>query len=75
MSSDITTPQPITNAASSDFTQEAEAPQMSLMAEFLDFLVNNKAWWLTPIILVLLAVGVLIALSSTAAAPFIYTLF
>jgi hypothetical protein len=39
------------------------------------FIAHNKKWWLTPIILVLLAFGVLIALGGTAAAPFIYTLF
>ena len=43
--------------------------------EFVDFLTHNKKWWLTPIILVLLLLGVLIALGGTAAAPFIYTIF
>jgi hypothetical protein len=35
----------------------------------------NKKWWLTPIILVLLVVGLLVMLGGTSAAPFIYTLF
>ena len=43
--------------------------------ELLDFLVYNKAWWLTPIIIVLLLVGILIVLGSTGLAPFIYPLF
>jgi hypothetical protein len=58
-----------------DFLQEAEKPQPGLVREFFDFLLNNKKWWLTPIILVLFLVGLLIVLGGTAAAPFIYTLF
>lgn len=46
-----------------------------LLAEFLDFLRHNKKWWLLPIVAILLLLGVLIFLSTTAAAPFIYTLF
>ena len=53
----------------------AQAPQPSLAAELFDFLKSNKKWWLTPILLVLGVFGVLLALASTAAAPFIYTLF
>ena len=58
-----------------DFEQQAGAEQPGFFMEFLDFLVHNKAWWLTPIILVLLLVGVLIFLSGSVAAPFIYPLF
>jgi len=35
----------------------------------------NKKWWLVPIIAVLLIFGLLILLSSTGVAPFIYTVF
>jgi hypothetical protein len=47
----------------------------SLAAELWLFLVHNKKWWLLPMLAVLLLLGGLVALSSTAAAPFIYTLF
>jgi hypothetical protein len=57
------------------FTREAERGQQGFFGEMWQFLTENKKWWLTPIILVLLAFGVLIALGGTAAAPFIYTLF
>lgn len=67
------TPDPA--APQDDFSQQAGEPQPSLLAELLDFLVNNKAWWLTPIIVVLLLVGLLVILGGTAAAPFIYALF
>lgn len=36
---------------------------------------EEKKWWLTPIIVVLLGVGLLVTLTSTGAAPFIYSLF
>ena len=58
-----------------DFASQADQDEMGLMAEFWDFIIHNKSWWLTPIIVVLLAMGVLIFLSGTAAAPFIYTLW
>jgi hypothetical protein len=46
-----------------------------LVSELLYLLSQTKKWWLLPIIVVLVAFGVLVALSGTAAAPFIYTLF
>ena len=58
-----------------DFSQQAGEAQPSLLAEFLDFLVHNQAWWLTPIIVVLLLVGLLVIFGAGAAGPFIYTLF
>jgi hypothetical protein len=51
------------------------AKRRSFLAELLDFIVQNKAWVIAPIILVLLLAGLLILLGSTKAAPFIYTLF
>jgi len=43
--------------------------------ELLQFIRHNKKWYLIPIVISILALGVLIALGSTGAAPFIYTLF
>lgn len=59
----------------SEFEQAAESERISLATEFFIFLKDNKKWWLLPILLVLFMVGALAMLSSTAAAPFIYTLF
>ena len=60
----------------SDFEKAAAEHQgESLLSEFWAFLKQNKKWWLLPIMIVMLLLGVLIFLSSTAAAPFIYTLF
>ena len=43
--------------------------------ELVMFLRYNKKWYLIPIVVSILLLGVLIALGSTGAAPFIYTLF
>ncbi len=55
--------------------QNPMANRRSFLAELLDFIVQNKAWVIAPIILVLLLAGLLIVLGATKAAPFIYTLF
>ncbi len=48
----------------------------SLLREIWDFLKVRKAWWLAPIIIMLLFVGVLIVFGqSSAVSPFIYALF
>ena len=52
--------------------EEARVP---LWKDFLYFLAHNKKWWLLPILLVVGLVGLLVVLTNTAAAPFIYTLF
>jgi len=50
--------------------------KLSIIKEFWDFLKVRKKWWLAPIIIVLLLLGVLIILTQNpAVAPFIYTLF
>jgi hypothetical protein len=46
-----------------------------IFSEFWAFLRYNKKWWLLPIMVVILLLGVLVFLGSTGAAPFIYTLF
>lgn len=58
-----------------DFAKQAEQESPGLFTEIIDLLRHNKKWWLIPVIVVLLLVGVLVVLGSTAAAPFIYTLF
>jgi hypothetical protein len=58
----------------SDFEQDDHKP-LSLVREFALFIKENKAWWMIPILLVFGLLGVLVMLSSTGAAPFIYTLF
>ena len=58
-----------------DFIKQAEGQQQGLVSEFWDFLKDNKKWWLAPIVIAILGLGLLVLLGGTAAAPFIYTLF
>lgn len=49
---------------------------MSILEELWDFLRTRKKWWLAPVIIVLLFVGLIIVFAGgSAIAPFIYTLF
>ena len=51
-------------------------PKMEMLRELWDFLKKRKAYWIAPILIVLLLLGALILLSeTTAVAPFVYTLF
>ncbi len=45
-----------------------------LLGEFAQFAWQNKAWWIVPIVLVLLLLTSFIFVSGSVA-PFIYTLF
>ncbi|MBN1406075.1 MAG: hypothetical protein JW946_06110 [Candidatus Omnitrophica bacterium] len=50
--------------------------KISILKELWDFLKVRKRWWLLPIIIILVLLGVLIIFTeSSAVAPFIYTLF
>lgn len=68
-------PQGETTTASSEFENQATAKKRGLLAEFFAYFRDEGKWWLSPIILVLLIFGVLLALGASGAAPFIYTLF
>ena len=58
-----------------EFAKEAELAPVGIVREFWEFLWDYKVCWITPIVLSLLAFGVLAALSTSTVAPFIYTLF
>ena len=50
--------------------------KMKIIAEYFEFLRENKKWWLMPIVIALLLLGLLIVLTKgSALAPFIYTIF
>ena len=57
------------------FEQLSKEKRSSVLGEFWEFLKHNKKWWLLPIIVILLGLGLLVLLSSSAIAPFIYPLF
>jgi hypothetical protein len=60
---------------SGQFEKNANSQSPGMVGEFLHFLMHNKKWWLFPIIVILLLMGILVVLGGTAAGPFIYTLF
>ncbi len=62
-------------AEESEFARAAAGRKTGIVREFVDFLRDNKKWWLLPILLMLGLFGILMALASSAAAPFIYTMF
>jgi hypothetical protein len=50
--------------------------RLGIIKEFFYFLKVRKVWWLAPIIIFLLVLGILIIfVEGSALAPFIYTLF
>jgi Family of unknown function (DUF5989) len=50
--------------------------KLRIIAEYFEFLKQEKKWWLFPIVFVLLLLGVLIIfIQGTPLVPFIYTLF
>jgi hypothetical protein len=79
--SDPSKPTNVTNATNStndasDFASQAtQTDESSLVGEFVEFLRDNKKWWLAPIVISVLGLGLLVLLGGSAAAPFIYTLF
>jgi hypothetical protein len=65
----------MTDPGKDAFTKQAQERRIGPAAEFFQFVLHNKKWWLTPIIVVLVLVGILAVLGGSGVAPFIYTLF
>jgi hypothetical protein len=50
--------------------------KLSIVSELWEFLKVRKKWWLAPILLMLVLLGILIVLTQgSALAPFIYSIF
>jgi Family of unknown function (DUF5989) len=50
--------------------------KLSIIREFFEFLRERKKWWIAPILVFLVLLGVLVIFaSSSTLAPFIYSLF
>ena len=59
-----------------DFEHVARSQrQIWLLGELWALMRHQRKYWLVPIVVVLLMLGLLVSLSGTAVAPFIYTLF
>lgn len=54
------------------FQTQSEQPAPGIVVEFWEFLCHNKKWWLAPIIIALLLIGLLVFISGSGLAPFIY---
>jgi len=59
----------------SDLDAEARRKDPGLIREFWSFLMENKKWWLIPLLLAFGLVGALVMLGGSGLAPFIYSLF
>ena len=52
------------------------ARRVGIIGELMQFLWVRKLWWMMPMVLLLLVMGILMIFAqSSAIAPFIYTLF
>jgi hypothetical protein len=58
-----------------EHAQRAGKAASGPLAEFWFFLGRTRKWWMTPILLMLLLVGVLLVMAGTSVAPLIYALF
>lgn len=54
---------------------EEAGENVGLARELVELILHNKKWWLVPVIVVLLVIGLLVVLGSTALAPYLYPLF
>jgi len=57
----------------SEFKQAASDP--GFLAELGEFLIESKKFWLVPLLVALLLLGLLVVLSGPSVAPFIYSIF
>lgn len=51
------------------------SPAAHIARDLLRYAMDNKKWWLLPIVLVSLLLVALVVAGNTPLAPFIYTLF
>lgn len=50
--------------------------RLEIAAELISFLWHQRLWWLIPMVVVVIAVGMLLVLAQgSALSPFIYALF
>lgn len=68
--------EPLETNGDNDFEHQSRQKPRGLLAEFWEFLVLNKRWWLIPIVLSLVLFGLLLVLAGQSViAPLIYPLF
>lgn len=57
------------------FEQAGRQARPGIVREFWDFLKHNKKWWLLPILVILLVIGLLVVLAGSGAGAWMYTVF
>jgi len=57
-----------------DFEKASQEKPAGIVREFLQFLAENKKWWLLPIVMVLVLSSLLLFV-ATGIAPYIYAFF
>ena len=57
------------------FEQAGKARRATLVGECWAFLKQNKKWWLAPIVVTLLVIGLVVATGGVTALQFLYPLF
>ncbi len=58
-----------------EFAEQSRMDSQGIVRELWEFVRHDKKWWIAPILLVVIIVGALVMLSTTGAAPLIYTIF
>ena len=58
-----------------DFKDLAGERPPGFAKEVWHLLSTDKRWWLAPVVIAIVVLGVLVLLTGTGVAPFIYTLF
>ena len=56
-------------------TDQPAFKRHGLIPDFWEYLMENKKWWILPIIIGILLIMLLVAVGTPALLPFIYTLF
>ena len=57
------------------FRLEAGQKPPGLLREFWEFLKHNKKWWLLPILVMILVMGLLVVLSGSGVGGLMYPIF
>ena len=57
------------------FEEMNQRVRSSMFGDLWQFAMQNKKWWLLPIVVVMGLVSMLVVLAGSGAAPFIYTFF
>ncbi len=67
-------PQP-TPSPGDEVQRLAQAPRRGFLGELGTLLWRHKAWWLAPVIVLLVLVAALLVLAAGPLGPFLYPLF